>query len=70
MKPITEAQFGQTVKIVRVAGDVKFRQHLADLGCVINAEVTVVNQLDGDLILKIQGSRVALGQALAKEIYF
>ncbi|MCQ2404136.1 MAG: ferrous iron transport protein A [Lentisphaeria bacterium] len=70
MTPLTEAQFGQIVTIVKVAGDLKDRQHLADLGCVLNAQVTVVNQLDGDLILKIKGARVALGEALAKEIYF
>lgn len=70
MTPLTEATFGQTVRIVKVGGDLKERQHLADLGCTLNAEVTVVNTQDGDLVLKIKDSRVAVGEALAKEIFF
>lgn len=70
MTPITEATFGQTVTIVKVGGDLKERQHLADLGCVLNAQVTVVNTQDGDLVLKIKDSRIAIGEALAKEIFF
>lgn len=70
MTPLTEATFGQTVTILKVGGDIKERQHLADMGCVLNASVTVVSIQDGDLILKIKDSRVAIGEALAKEIYF
>ncbi len=70
MRPITEAHFGQTVTIVKVSGDLKTRRHLADLGCVIQAEVTVIQEQDGDLILKIQGARVAIGASMAREIFF
>ena len=69
MKPITEAHFGQTVTILKVSGDLRTRRHLADLGCVINAKVTIVNEQDGDLILKVRGARVAIGASMAREIY-
>ena len=44
------------------------RQHLAELGFVVNSDVTVVSQLAGNLILQVKDSRVALDKTMANRI--
>lgn len=41
---------------------------LQDLGFVENAEVTVVSQFDGNLIVNIKDSRVAVNKEMARHI--
>ena len=66
--PLTMVQAGQTVRICRITGRDEVRQHLAELGFVVGASVTVVNVLGGNLILQVQESRVALDKTLAMRI--
>lgn len=42
--------------------------HIANLGFVKDALVRVVHMHDGDLIVKIKDSRVAIGRDIAKKI--
>lgn len=42
--------------------------HIANLGFVKGAKVRVVFENDGNLIVKIKDSRVALGKDIAKKI--
>ena len=44
------------------------KQHLSELGFVVGAEVTVVNELGGNLILNVKESRVALDKTMAMRI--
>ena len=44
------------------------RRFLAGLGFVENAEVTVVSQFDGNLIVNIKDSRVAVNKEMARHI--
>ena len=66
--PLTMVQAGQTVRICRITGRDEVRQHLAELGFVVGASVTVVNVLGGNLILQVQESRIALDKTLAMRI--
>ena len=50
------------------AGRDEVRQHLAELGFVVNSDVTVVSQLAGNLILQVKDSRVALDKTMANRI--
>lgn len=67
--PLTLAQVGEPVTIRRVAGKDEVRLHLAELGFVEDAVVTVVNALAGNLILQVKDSRVALDAGLASRIF-
>ena len=51
MMPLTMARPGETVTIRKITGRDEVRQHLAELGFVVNSDVTVVSQLAGNLIL-------------------
>ena len=68
MMPLSLASVGDVNIIKQVSGKDEVRQHLAELGFVAGAEVTVVSELDGSLILSVKESRVALDKAMAMRI--
>ena len=70
MMPLSMAKTGETVTIRKITGKDEVRQHLAELGFVVDAAVTVVNDLGGNLILQVKDSRVALDRGLANRIMF
>ena len=66
--PLSMAKTGETVTIRKITGKDEVRQHLAELGFVVDAAVTVVNEIAGNLILQVKDSRVALDRGLANRI--
>lgn len=70
MMPLTLARPGESVTIRKITGRDEQRQHLAELGFVVDTQVTVVNELAGNLILQVKDSRVALDRTLANRIMF
>ena len=68
MQPILFLQSGDTGTIKRISGAEDTRRFLAGLGFVENAEVTVVSQFDGNLIVNVNDSRVAVNKELARHI--
>ena len=68
MQPILFLQSGDTGTIKRISGAEDTRRFLAGLGFVENAEVTVVSQFDGNLIVNIKDSRVAVNKEMARPI--
>lgn len=68
MMPITIAKSGETHIIKKITGSEKIRGHLAEMGFVMDAEVTLVNQIGGNVIISIKGSRVALDESIANKI--
>lgn len=69
MMPLTLARTGEQVTIRRVTGKDEVRAHLAELGFVADAVVTVVSTIAGNLILQVKDSRVALDASLANRIF-
>ncbi len=68
--PLTMAKQGETVTIRKITGKDEVRQHLAELGFVVDGEGTVVSELGGNLILQVKDSRIALDRAMANRIMF
>ena len=68
MMPITMAETGENVIIRKITGRDDVRQHLAELGFVVDGEVTVVNEIAGNLILQVKDSRIALDKSMAERI--
>lgn len=68
MMPLTMAKPGETVTIRKITGKDQVRQHLAELGFVVDGVVTVVSELAGNLILQVKDSRVALDRTMANRI--
>jgi ferrous iron transport protein A len=68
MLPLTMAKTGETVTIRKITGKDEVRQHLAELGFVVDGEVTVVSEMAGNLILQVKDSRIALDRSMANRI--
>lgn len=68
MMPLSMAKPGETVTIRKITGRDEVRQHLAELGFVVESDVTVVSELAGNLILQVKDSRVALDRSMANRI--
>ena len=66
--PLTLARAGETNIIRKVTGRDEVRRHLAELGFVVGAPVTVVNEIAGNMILSVKDSRVALDREMATRI--
>ena len=54
--------------IRKITGKDEVRQHLAELGFVVDGTVTVVNEIAGNLILQVKDSRIALDRTMANRI--
>ena len=66
--PLTMAATGETVTIRRISGKDEVRQHLAELGFVVDSDVTVVSEIAGNLIVQVKDSRIALDKTMANRI--
>ena len=66
--PLTMAKPGETVTIRKITGKDEVRQHLAELGFVVDGSVTVVSELAGNLILHVKESRIARDRTLANRV--
>ena len=68
MTPLTMAGAGETVTIRKISGKDEVRQHLAELGFVVDSDVTVVSEIEGNLIVQVKDSRIALDKTMANRI--
>ena len=66
--PLTMAYIGETNTIKRVGGNEETRRFLANLGFVVDAEVTVLSAIGGNVIVNIKDSRVAVNADMARHI--
>lgn len=66
--PLTMAKPGETVTIRKITGKDEVRQHLVELGFVVDGSVTVVSEIAGNLILQVKESRIALDRTLANRV--
>ena len=67
--PLTLSNPGEKQVIVKVAGNEKTRKFLENLGFVQGEVISVVSSLNGNLIVNVKDSRVAVDQAMASKIY-
>ena len=68
MMPLTMAKTGESVTIRKITGKDEIRQHLAELGFVVDSTITVVSRMGGNLILQVKDSRIALDASMANRI--
>ena len=66
--PLTFAPMGEERQIIKINGRDTVQKHLANLGVVVGSAVTVISELNGNVILKVKETRVALDKAMAGRI--
>ncbi len=67
--PITMVNIGEVNKIKRISGSEEVKRFLANLGFVVDAEVSVVSSIGGNVIVNVKDSRVAVNADMARHIY-
>ena len=68
MFPLSLATIGEQYSVLKVTGDEEVRHFLSNLGFVEDAKVELVSTLDGDVIVNIKDSRIAVNKDMAKHI--
>lgn len=68
MQPLIFLQQGDKSYIKRVGGNEETKRFLAGLGFVESAEISVISKLNGNLIVNIKDSRVAINEDMARRI--
>lgn len=68
MMPLSMVKPGETNTIKKVGGKEETRKFIENLGFVTGGEVTVVSEIEGNLIVNVKDSRVAIGKDMANRI--
>ena len=68
MMPLTMAKAGEKNTIKKIGGKEDVRRFLETLGFVVGSDVTVVSENNGNVIVNIKDSRVAINQDMARHI--
>jgi ferrous iron transport protein A len=66
--PLTMAREGETNVIKKVGGKEDTRKFLENLGFVTGGNVTVISEINGNLIVNVKESRIAIGKEMANKI--
>ena len=66
--PLSMARIGEQKSILKILGDDALCHRLQDMGFIPGEDVVVVNEMAGNLIVSVKGSRVALTKGLANKI--
>lgn len=68
MMPLTYANVGEENIIVKIGGNPQVRKHLENLGFVAGSSVTVINDIGGNIIVRVKEARVAISKEMAQKI--
>ncbi|MEE8885421.1 MAG: FeoA family protein [Eubacteriales bacterium] len=68
MLPLSFAQGGDKVLVTQVGGSEDVKQHLGDLGFVPGAVIRVISAHNGDLIVDLKGTKLAITREMASRI--
>ena len=68
MLPLTLATQGQPMTIKKIGGKQETKKFLETLGFVVGGTVTVVSEINGNMIVNVKDSRVAIGKDMANKI--
>ena len=66
--PLTMMTTGAAALVEDIHGQDETRKFLENLGFVKGAKVSVVTEIDGNLIINIKDTRVAVSRAMANRI--
>ena len=66
--PLTMAKPGEENTIRKIGGKEEIRRFLENLGFVVGGKVTVVSDMNGNVIVNVKNTRVAIGKDMANRI--
>lgn len=68
MMPLIYAPVGEENIILKVGGNAQIRSHLESMGFVCGAAITVIATMQGNVIVNIKDTRVAISREMAGRI--
>ena len=69
MIPLSVADTGSTYVIKRIGGKPEVKKHLENLGFIVGDTVIVITEQNGNIIVKVKETRVAISKEMAMKIY-
>ncbi|MDO5107582.1 MAG: FeoA family protein [Coriobacteriaceae bacterium] len=66
--PLSLLRTGESSLITRIGGKPETRQFLEGLGFVVGTPITVVSEIDGNIICTVKEARVAVSKEMAQKI--
>ena len=66
--PLTMVGDGEEFLIKKISGKEEVRRFLENLGLVAGAQVSLVSKINGNVIVQIKDSRVAISREMAQKI--
>ena len=66
--PLSMTQAGESNIIKKVGGREETRKFLENLGFVAGSAVTIISKVEGNIIVNIKESRIAIGKDMANKI--
>lgn len=67
--PLSMCDIGPVHEIVRLTGNDQARRHMAELGFVEGAKVSIVSRNGENMIVQVADSRVAIDGSMANRIF-
>ena len=67
--PLSMVHGNSTVVVTSLHGGDEMKRHLESLGFVVGAEVKVVTQAAGQVIVTVKGARLGLNSDTARRVY-
>ena len=68
MIPLSYANPGEEAVIRKIGGSPEVKKHLENLGFIVGGTATVITSLNGNVIVKVKESRVAIDEEMARKI--
>ncbi len=68
MMPLSLAVEGEENIIKKIGGSPEIKKHLEDLGFTVGGSVSLIMALNGNVIVKVKESRIAINDELARRI--
>ena len=69
MMPLALADIGEENIIKKIGGKPEVKKHLENLGFVVGSDVTVLNSIGENVIVKVKEARIAISAEMAQKIY-
>ena len=66
--PLNVVSSGESFLIKKINGKEEVRRFLENLGFVAGAQVSVISEISGNIIVQIKDSRVAISREMAQKI--
>ncbi|NJE45672.1 ferrous iron transport protein A [Massilimicrobiota sp. SW1139] len=66
--PLTLVGIGEVNRIRKIGGNEETRRFLENLGFVAGSEITVLSTMNGNVIVNIKDSRIAINKDMARHI--